>query len=258
MANPSNLVSLIPCFNGKDYKYWSHNMKVLLKSMKLWNIVDEGFEDPETEDGMTQAQRNALNEKREKDSKALFHIYQAIERPVFERIAKDETSKQAWEILQTTHLGEEKVKKVCLQSLRLEFEKFEMKEEESISDYFTRVTTIINQMAFNGERLEDQKVVEKVLRSLPSRFDFIAATIEEFKDLETLSLDDLLASLKSHELRVKHRNPSLPDQALKSQISEALILIPLEEEDDLEVEGEATILAEEEEDFKVVECSKKK
>ncbi|XP_022843194.1 uncharacterized protein LOC111366726 [Olea europaea var. sylvestris] len=165
---------------GEDYYYWSHNMKVLLKSMKLWNIVDEGFEDPETKDGMTQAQRNALNEKQEKESKALFHIYQAIERSVFERIAKAETSKQAWKILQTAHLGEER--------------------------------------AFNGECLEDQKVVEKVLRSRPSRFDFIAATIKEFKDLETLSLDDLLASLKSHELRVKHRNPSLPDQTLKSQI----------------------------------------
>lgn len=53
MANPNNLVSLIPHFNWEDYDYWSHNMKVLLKSIKLWNIVDEGFEDPKTEDGMT-------------------------------------------------------------------------------------------------------------------------------------------------------------------------------------------------------------
>ena len=87
-------------------------MKVLLKS--LWSIVDEGYVELENEEGLTQAQKNALNDKREKDNKALFHIYQAIERPVFERISKVETLKQEWEILQTGYQGEEKVKKARL------------------------------------------------------------------------------------------------------------------------------------------------
>ncbi|KAH7513328.1 hypothetical protein FEM48_Zijuj12G0188500 [Ziziphus jujuba var. spinosa] len=37
-----------------------------------------------------------------------------------------------------------------------------MKESESISNYFNKVTSIVNQMASNGEILEDQKVVEKI------------------------------------------------------------------------------------------------
>ncbi|XP_059650082.1 uncharacterized protein LOC132295826 [Cornus florida] len=198
MANTSNWASLIPRFNGDNYDYWSNNVKVLLKSMKLWNVVEEGFDEPENEDDLTQAQKNVLNEKREEDSKALFTIYQTIEMPIYERIAKATKSKQAWEIIQAAYKGEEKVKKVRLQTLRSEFEKLEMKENSSISKYFTNVTSIVNQMASNGEILEDESVIEKILRSLPKKFDYAA-----------------------HEIRINQRNPPPPplNQALTSQVS---------------------------------------
>ncbi|XP_059627614.1 uncharacterized protein LOC132270453 [Cornus florida] len=220
MANTSNWASLIPRFNGDNYDYWSNNVKVLLKSMKLWNVVEEGFDEPENEDDLTQAQKNVLNEKREKDSKALFTIYQTIEMPIYERIAKATKSKQAWEIIQAAYKGEEKVKKVRLQTLRSEFEKLEMKENSSISEYFTNVTSIVNQMASNGEILEDERVVEKILRSLPKKFDYVVVAIEESRDFSSLSLDYLLGTLKAHEIRINQRNPPPPplDQALKSQV----------------------------------------
>ncbi|XP_060668854.1 uncharacterized protein LOC132800002 [Ziziphus jujuba] len=220
----NNLASLIPRFNGEDYDYWRHQMKVLLKSFKLWSIVEDGYEEPENEESLTRAESTSLKEKREKDSKALFQIYQTIEGPIFERIAKAETSKQAWEMIQSAYKGEEKVKNVRPQSLRAEFEKLEMKENESISDYFNKVTSIVNQMASNGEILEDQKVVEKVLQSLLEKFDFVVVAVEESKDLSTVSIEELFGILKSHEFRVNKRtlastSRTSVDQALKSQVA---------------------------------------
>ena len=107
-------------------------MKVLLKSIELCSIVEGGYEEPENEDVLEQGTRKTLNENRKKNSKALFQIYQAIKMPIYERIAKAKNSKQAWAIIQTSYKGEEKVKKVRLQSLRSEFKKLEMKEQESI------------------------------------------------------------------------------------------------------------------------------
>ena len=138
--------------------------------------------------------------------------------PVYERIAKAASSKQAWEIIQSAYKGEQRVQKARLQTLRSEFEKLEMKETESIAEYFTRTTSIVNQMASNGEILEDARVVEKILRSLPQKFDYVAVAIEESRGLSTLSLEELQGTFKAHEIRINQRKPPSSDQALKSQV----------------------------------------
>ncbi|XP_070664442.1 uncharacterized protein [Malus domestica] len=187
--NGHNLASLIPRFGGDNYDYWSNNMKVLLKALELWNIVETGYEETDNEAALTQAQMNTLRENRKKDSKALFHIYQTIEMQVYERVAKAENAKQAWDMIENAYRGKEKVKKVRLQSLRKEFEKLEMKEDETINDYFIKVTSIVNQMASNGEILEDARIVEKILRSLLAKFDYVMAAIEESNDISTFSME---------------------------------------------------------------------
>ena len=63
-----------------------------------------------------------------------------------------------------------------------------MKEQESMAEYFTRVTSVVNQMTSCGEILEDERVVEKILRSLPPKFDYVVVSVEESSDASTLSL----------------------------------------------------------------------
>jgi hypothetical protein len=70
----------------------------------------------------------------------------------------------------------------------------------------TQVMNIVNQLRMNGEELPDQKVVEKVLRTLPKKFDAMVVAIEESKDLTQLSVDELLGSLVSHESRINRND----------------------------------------------------
>jgi gag-polypeptide of LTR copia-type len=127
----------------------------------------------------------------------------------FEKIAGATTSKEAWDILEKMFKGDDRVKQVCLQTLRGELESMKMKESESVSDYITRIQAVVNQIICNGEALTDARVVEKILRSLIENFENIVCTIEESKDLAKLTVDELAGSLEAHDQCKKKKKENL-------------------------------------------------
>lgn len=92
-----------------------------------------------------------------------------------------------------------------------------MKETESIEEFYNRVIILLNQMRLNGEVIEDRRVIEKILRSITRKFEYVVVAIEESKDLSELSLESFLGTLQSHELRMNQfESPSL-EQAFQTQ-----------------------------------------
>jgi uncharacterized protein with ATP-grasp and redox domains len=161
-----------------------------------------------------------FKENRKKDCKALFYIQQNVDTQHFEKIAKATKSKEAWDILASYHEGGERVKKVKLQSFRKQYEMLQMDEDQKVRDYFSKLLAIVHQMQNCGENITDQMVVEKVLRSLNQKFDFIVVAIEETKDMSTMRIEDLQSSLEAHEIKVINRGSErVNQQALQAQAS---------------------------------------
>ena len=71
------------------------------------------------------------------------------------------TSKKVRDTLKSSFSGDAKVNRVRLQTLHDEFEALRMKESELISDRFSRVLTVVNEMKSNGEEVSDVRVIEK-------------------------------------------------------------------------------------------------
>eukprot|EP00253_Pinus_taeda_P023123 PITA_23123 len=226
MASTSTSIGMFnpqfPQFNGKNYDYWAITMKALFACQDLWELVQDGFEEPADENEfnrLTQGEKDLLKSNRKKDSKALVFLYQAVDQSVFPRIAVAKTSKEAWKTLKTAYQGMEKVKTAKLQLLRRDFENLNMKESDNIDSFFTHVIGLVTQMRTHGEVCEERRIVEKLLRVLPSKFDVIVTTIEKTKDLSNFSVDELHASLITHEQRLSRNENSSLEQALKTQMS---------------------------------------
>ena len=93
-----------------------------------------------------------------------------------------------------------------------------MKEDETIQNFFDRVTNIVNNIRLYGDTIEDKKIVQKVLRSLPPKFDHIVAAIEESKDLSKLTVIELTGSLQAHEERLRRFSDQPLEQAFQAKL----------------------------------------
>ena len=104
---------------------------------------------------------------------------------------------------------------VRLQALRGEFDLLKMKESESVEEFYNRTISVANQLLINGEEISDKRIIEKILRSMTRKFEHVIVAIEESKDLNTFSLEELLGSLQSHELRIKQFDSSPFEQVFQ-------------------------------------------
>ncbi|KAK2405219.1 hypothetical protein QL285_054482 [Trifolium repens] len=214
--NTNGFGTNILVLDGKNWDRWSAVMKSLFGAQDCYDVVLNGYED--LAENPNDAQRNAFKETKKKDCKALFYIQQNVDSRHFEKIAKATKSKEAWDILASYHEGGERVKKVKLQSFRKQYEMLQMEEDQKVSDYFSKLLAIVHQMQNCGENVTDQMVVEKVLRSLNQKFDFIVVAIEETKDMSTMRIEDLQSSLEAHEIKLVNRSSErTTQQAMQAQ-----------------------------------------
>ncbi len=59
----------------------------------------------------------------------------------------------------------------------------------------------------------------KILISQPKKYEYIVAAIEESKDLSTLTIQQLMSSLESHEERKLQREGNFVENAFQSKLS---------------------------------------
>ena len=77
-----------------------------------------------------------------------------------------------------------------------------MKLGEAVADFFSRTMAIANKMRIHGEKMQDVTIVEKILRSMTPKFNFVVCSIEESNDIDELSIDELQSSLLVHEKKI--------------------------------------------------------
>ncbi|KAL0425835.1 UNVERIFIED_CONTAM: hypothetical protein Sradi_1118300 [Sesamum radiatum] len=114
-------------------------MKTYFQSQKLWEIVEEGVTLPEDSSTSSSAEKGKLENKKAKDSEALYYIQTTVADNIFPRISVATSAKEAWSILQKEYQGSAKVRIIKLQTLRRDFENMKMKDSETIDEYLQKL-----------------------------------------------------------------------------------------------------------------------
>ncbi|XP_074373663.1 uncharacterized protein LOC141714011 [Apium graveolens] len=211
-----------PMLTKTNYASWSIKLKVFMQAHDVWEAIEP--KDPKA----------ALVEKT--DKLALAAIYQSIPEDVLLSIEEKKNAKDTWEAIKTLCLGADKAKKARIQTLKVDFETLSMKETEPLDDFYSKLNSLVTNIRALGETEEEVQVVKKVLREAPSRFLQIASAIEQFGDIETMYVEEVIGSLKAHEERTRGQVDNnegklllTEDEWKKRENSEGKLLLTSEE-----------------------------
>jgi len=125
-----------------------------------------------------------------------------------------------------------------LQMLISRFEKIKMLENETVSQFYTRINDLRNSMVTLGKRVSDVKLIKKILRSLPECFKIKETSIKESKDLDSMKIEELVGSLQTNEYSLPpvKKAKGMAYKKTKSRVSS-------DEDSDNEEEDELTMIA---------------
>ncbi|GJW20844.1 zinc finger, CCHC-type containing protein [Tanacetum coccineum] len=189
-----------PILKPSNYSLWAIRMQIILEANGLWETIEPNEK--------TQADNR-------KDKTAIAFLYQALPEDQLLQITKHKTAKTIWDALKTRHIGEERVQQARLQTLKSEFEMLHMKEDETIDTFTAKLTTIVNKAASLGHTMEDETLVRKLLNVVPDRYLQIVASIEQYSDLDEMTLEEAIGRLKTYEERIKYKKGKQVDNQEK-------------------------------------------
>ncbi|GJV88082.1 zf-CCHC domain-containing protein [Tanacetum coccineum] len=90
-------------------------------------------------------------------------------------------------------------------------------EDESIDNAFAKFNTIITSLKALDEGFSSKNCVKKFLRALHPKWRAKVTTIEESKNLTTLSLDELIGNLKVYEEVIKKDSETVKSKREQSR-----------------------------------------
>lgn len=178
-----------PLLTRNNYATWAIKMKVFMQAQGVWEAVV-----PRTANTVVEVK---------KDKMALAAIYQGIPEDLLLSLAEKQTAREAWEALKTMFMGANRVRTAKIQTLKAEFEGLSMRDSEAVDEFAVKVSNIVSNIRALGDTIEESYVVKKLLRAVPSKFLQIASTLEQFGDLDSMTVEEVIGRLKAHEERMR-------------------------------------------------------
>ncbi|XP_073133838.1 uncharacterized protein [Henckelia pumila] len=199
-----------PILDGTNYGPWKLKISIYIQSIdsKAWQRVLDGWSPlkRDEEGGGPKPRAQWTTDEifsSNYNAKAINAIFNSVDMNMFNLIGTCVCARDAWEKLQTHCEGSTSVKKTRMRLLTSKFEKLIMEESETIMQYNTRLKSLANETYVLGDPIFNERLVCKVLRSVPKRFHTKVCAIDESKDTSIMGLDELISSLRTYEMEME-------------------------------------------------------
>src|ERR1044072_8194459 len=239
-----------PIFDGERFDYWKDRIEsfFLGYDVDLWDLVIEGYTQPKDTEGkiiprsqMTEAQKKMF--KNHHQSRTI--LLNAISYAEYEKITNKETAKSIFDSLQMTHEGNTQVKETKALALIQKYEAFRMEEDESVETMFSRFQMLVAGLRVLNKGYSTAYHVKKIIISLPAKWRPMVTALKMAKDMNKISLEELISSLKSHEIELQEDEPRrrVKSVALKSNSRKAKACQAKEDFEESSEEDELSLIS---------------
>lgn len=86
-----------------------------------------------------------------------------------------------------------------------------------INDFSIKLNAPVTNICALGETIEETYVVKKLFRAMPSKFLQITSPIDQFGNLEEMSVEETIGSLKAHEERLRGQTENTGGQLMLTE-----------------------------------------
>ncbi|XP_052478485.1 uncharacterized protein LOC128034010 [Gossypium raimondii] len=186
-----------PIFDGQNYHLWAVKMETYLEALDLWEAVEEDYEIPPLPNNPTMVQIKTHKEKKTRKAEAKSTLFAAISTNVFTKVLTLRSAKEVWDYLKEEYEGNDRIEEYKAK-FNTEFELQRMKESETIKEYQDRLYEIANKVRLLGTKFPDSRIVEKILVTVPERYEASITTLENTKDMSK-PVYELMNSLQAQE-----------------------------------------------------------
>ncbi|GKE10470.1 hypothetical protein Tco_1414021 [Tanacetum coccineum] len=202
--------SKVPMLKPGEYEIWRMRIEQYIQMIDyaLWEVIENGATLPKTttvEGVVTVMPITTAKEKAQRrlEVKARSTLMMGIPNEHQLKFNSIKDAKKLLEAVEKRFGGNAATRKTQRNLLKQQYENFTAPSSEMLDQTFDRLQKLVSQLELLDEKLSQEDVNQKLLRSLSPEWNTHAVVWRNKADLDTMSMDDLYNNLKVYELEVK-------------------------------------------------------
>jgi hypothetical protein len=193
-----------PMFDGEDYNMWSDKMRHHLTSLytSIWDVVEIGVQVPSPRD--EDYDSDEVAQIRHFNSQASTILLASLSRDEYNKVQGLKSAKEIWDVLKTTHEGDEVIKITKWETIEGELGRFRLNHGKDPQAMYNRLKTLVNQVRNLGStKWDDHEMVKVILRSLVFLNPTQVQLIRGNPRYTLMTPEEVIGNFVSFELMIK-------------------------------------------------------